>query len=105
MKRLLEPLDINDIILPNRLVFPTFQANYAIPEGFVTERLLLDVWKNSSGGSGLVTICGPYASDSFIRKSLNKDVYNECNDSGNCLFFLRREKYVFYPLNPELQDG
>ena len=105
MKRLLEPLEIKDIILPNRIVFPAFQANYATPEGFVTERLLRMYGKIAAEGSGFVTICGPHASDSFIRKSLNKDVYNECNDSGNCLFFLRRGKYVFYPLNPELQDG
>jgi 2,4-dienoyl-CoA reductase-like NADH-dependent reductase (Old Yellow Enzyme family) len=54
MKRLLEPLEINDIILPNRLVFPAFQANYATPEGFVTERLLRMYGKIASGGSGLV---------------------------------------------------
>jgi len=54
MKRLLEPLEIKDIILPNRIVFPAFQANYATPEGFVTERLLRMYGKIAEGGSGLV---------------------------------------------------
>lgn len=54
MKRLLEPFKIKDIVLPNRLVFPAFQANYATPEGFVTERLLRMYGKIAAGGSGLV---------------------------------------------------
>jgi 2,4-dienoyl-CoA reductase-like NADH-dependent reductase (Old Yellow Enzyme family) len=105
MKRLLEPLEIKDIILPNHIVFPAFQANYAAPEGFVTERLLRMCGKIAAGGSGLIAVCGPQVSDFFIRKSLNKDSYNECNNSGNCMFFLIGEKYVCYPRNPELQDG
>ena len=51
---LLEPLDINDIILPNRIVFPALQTNFATPEGFVTERLLQFYSKVAAGGSGLI---------------------------------------------------
>lgn len=54
LKSLLEPLNINDLILPNRLIFPAFQANYATPEGIVTERLMRMYGKIAAGGSGLV---------------------------------------------------
>ena len=51
---LLEPLEINDIILSNRFVFPAFQTNYATSEGFITERLLRFYGQIAAGGSGLV---------------------------------------------------
>jgi 2,4-dienoyl-CoA reductase-like NADH-dependent reductase (Old Yellow Enzyme family) len=53
-KNLLEPLEINDIILPNRVVFPAFQTNYATSDGFITERLLRFYGKIAAGGSGLI---------------------------------------------------
>jgi len=53
-KSLLEPLEINDIILPNRVVFPAFQTNYASSEGFINEKLLRFYGKIAAGGSGLV---------------------------------------------------
>lgn len=62
-KSILEPLNINDIIFPNRIVFPAFQANYATPEGFVTERLLKMYGKIAAGGSGLVIAGGMAVSD------------------------------------------
>jgi 2,4-dienoyl-CoA reductase-like NADH-dependent reductase (Old Yellow Enzyme family) len=62
-KSILEPLEINEIILPNRIVFPAFQANYATPEGFVTEKLLKMYGKIASGGSGLVIAGGMAVSD------------------------------------------
>jgi len=49
-----EPLDINNITLPNRIVFPAFQTNYATPDGFVTERLMRMYGKLSEGGCGLI---------------------------------------------------
>ena len=54
LKSLLEPLEINDIILPNRVVFPAFQTNYAASEGFINARLLRFYGKIAAGGSGLV---------------------------------------------------
>lgn len=53
-KSLLEPLEINDIILSNRIIFPAFQTNYATSEGLTTERLLRFYGKIAAGGSGLV---------------------------------------------------
>src|SRR5574340_1070768 len=50
----LEPLIINNLILPNRIVFPAFQTNFATSDGFVTERLLSMYEKIALGGSGLV---------------------------------------------------
>lgn len=51
---LLEPLEINDIIIPNRVIFPAFQTNYATSDGFITERLLRFYGNIADGGSGLV---------------------------------------------------
>jgi 2,4-dienoyl-CoA reductase-like NADH-dependent reductase (Old Yellow Enzyme family) len=53
-KSLLEPLEINGIILPNRVVFPAFQTNFATTDGIITEKLLRFYGKISAGGSGLV---------------------------------------------------
>jgi 2,4-dienoyl-CoA reductase-like NADH-dependent reductase (Old Yellow Enzyme family) len=51
----------------------------------------------------LVAICRPQITDPFfIKKSLNNQMYNECIDCGNCLYFLKGEKYVSCPQNPEL---
>jgi len=60
---LLEPLEINNVILPNRIVFPAFQANYATTQGFVTERLLQMHGKIAAGGSGLGIAGGMAVSD------------------------------------------
>ena len=49
-----EPLEINNISLPNRIVFPAFQTNFATSDGFVTERLLRMYGKIAEGGSGLI---------------------------------------------------
>ena len=62
-KSLLEPLEINDIILPNRIVFPAFQTNYATLDGFITEKLLRFYGKIAAGGSGLVLAGGMAVSD------------------------------------------
>jgi 2,4-dienoyl-CoA reductase-like NADH-dependent reductase (Old Yellow Enzyme family) len=62
-KSLLEPLEINDIILPNRVVFPAFQTNYATSEGFINERLLRFYGKIAAGGSGLVIVGAMAVSD------------------------------------------
>lgn len=49
-----EPLKINNVILPNRIVFPAFQTNFATSDGFVTDRLLRMYGKIADGGSGLI---------------------------------------------------
>ncbi len=49
-----KPLDLNNISLPNRIVFPAFQANFATSDGFVTERLLRMYGKIAEGGCGLI---------------------------------------------------
>jgi len=54
LNRVLEPLNIRGITLPNRIVFPAFQTNFAAPDGIVTERLLRMYRKIAEGGSGMV---------------------------------------------------
>lgn len=53
-KKILEPLKIKGVTIPNRIVFPAFQTNYATPEGFVTDRLLRMYEKLAQGGPGLI---------------------------------------------------
>ncbi len=62
-RRVLEPMDIGDLRLPNRIVFPAFQANYATAEGIVTERLTQMYEKLAQGGNGLIITGGIAVSD------------------------------------------
>jgi len=51
----------------------------------------------------LVAIGRPQIADPFfIRKTLNNEFYIECNDCGNCLFFIKGEKYVSCPQNQKI---
>jgi 2,4-dienoyl-CoA reductase-like NADH-dependent reductase (Old Yellow Enzyme family) len=53
--------------------------------------------------SDLVAICRPQVADPFfIKKSLTRESYIECDDCGKCLFFINGGKYVSCPRNPEL---
>ncbi|MCX9009719.1 MAG: NADH:flavin oxidoreductase [Candidatus Methanoperedens sp.] len=54
LNKVLEPLNIGGITLPNRIVFPAFQTNLATPEGFVTGRLLRMYRNIAEGGSGMI---------------------------------------------------
>ena len=54
LNNILEPLKIKGVTIPNRIVFPAFQTNYATPEGCVTDRLLRMYEKLARGGSGLI---------------------------------------------------
>ena len=63
IRKVLEPLDIGGIRLPNRIVFPAFQANYATKDGYVTERLTQMYEKLAQGGNGLILVGGIAVSD------------------------------------------
>ncbi len=54
LNSVLEPLCINNISLPNCIVFPAFQSNFATPGGFVTEKLMRFYGRLAEGGSGLI---------------------------------------------------
>jgi 2,4-dienoyl-CoA reductase-like NADH-dependent reductase (Old Yellow Enzyme family) len=49
-----KPLTINNVTIPNRIVFPAFQTNFATSECLVTERLIRMYEKIAKGGSGLI---------------------------------------------------
>ena len=63
MRKVLEPLDLGGIRLPNRIVFPAFQTNYATGDGYVTDRLIRMYEKLAQGGSGLIIVGGVPVSD------------------------------------------
>ena len=53
-----KPLDIRGVTIPNRIVFPACQTNYATEDGFVTERLKNFHREFARGGSGLIVVGG-----------------------------------------------
>lgn len=61
-----EPLSINNIVLPNRIVFPAVQTNFATKDGFVTERLLRFYGTIAQGGSGLIIAGAMAVSDDGV---------------------------------------
>ncbi len=81
-KDLLEPLEINDTIVPNRVVFPAFQTNYATSEGFITEKLLRFYGKIALGGSGLVIAGCMSVSDEGAPNTNNIKINDDRKISG-----------------------
>jgi 2,4-dienoyl-CoA reductase-like NADH-dependent reductase (Old Yellow Enzyme family) len=51
-----KPLTIAGVTLPNRVVFPPFQTNYASRDGFVTDRILRFYREIAGGGTGLTMV-------------------------------------------------
>jgi len=58
-----QPFRIRHVTIPNRIVFPAFQTNFATPDGFVTEPLLRMNGKIAQGGCGLIITGGIAVSD------------------------------------------
>lgn len=77
LKKVIEPIGISNIVIPNRIVFPAFQTNFATPDGFVTERLIRMYEKISKGGCGLIiTGCMAVSDDGVPNTNclrINKD--------------------------------
>ena len=51
-----KPLTVDGVTLPNRVVFPPVQTNYASRDGFVTDRLLRCYREIARGGTGLTMV-------------------------------------------------
>lgn len=81
LNKVIEPIEISNIVIPNRIVFPAFQTNFATPDGFVTERLTRMYEKISKGGSGLIiTGCVAVSDDGVSNTNclrINKDEHIE----------------------------
>jgi len=81
LNKVIEPIEISNIVIPNRIVFPAFQTNFATPDGFVTERLTRMYEKISNGGSGLIiTGCMAVSDDGVSNTNclrINKDEHIE----------------------------
>ncbi|VVB87419.1 NADPH dehydrogenase [uncultured archaeon] len=82
LNSVLEPLDIGNITLPNRIVFPAFQTNFATPGGFVTERLLRMYGRIAEGGSGLVIAGCMAVSDDGIPNTNALRINNDKHITG-----------------------
>lgn len=55
-EKVFTPLEVRGVTIPNRIVFPAFQTNYATREGFVTERITNFYRNIAKGGTGLTTV-------------------------------------------------
>lgn len=91
-ERLIEPLEINDLLLPNSMVFPAIQTNFATKNGFVTERLLRMYDKIAQGGSGfIITGAISVSDDGAVNTNMlriNRDIHTgnitlSCRISGD----------------------
>lgn len=88
MSWVLEPIKVSGITLPNRIVFPAFQTNFASPEGFVTERLLRMYEKLALGGSGLIiTGCMAVSDDGIPSTNVLRINHDRFIDPLKKLFY------------------
>lgn len=55
-EKVFTPLEVRGVTIPNRVVFPAFQTNYATREGFVTERVTNFYRNIAKGGAGLTIV-------------------------------------------------
>lgn len=55
-EKVFTPLEVRGVTIPNRIVFPAFQTNYATNEGFVTERIANFYRNIAKGGAGLTIV-------------------------------------------------
>ncbi len=55
-KEVFTPLEVRAVTIPNRIVFPAFQTNYATEDRFVTERVMKFYREIARGGVGLTVV-------------------------------------------------
>ncbi len=77
LTNVLQHLTIGSIDIPNRIVFPAVQTNFATSEGFVTERLLRMYGKLAEGGSGLIIVGCIAVSDDGVPSTNVLRINNE----------------------------
>lgn len=82
-----KPLIINNVTIPNRIVFPAFQTNYATSDGCVTERLIRMYEKIAKGGSGLIITGGIAVSDDGAPNTNALKADRDGNIAGLCELF------------------
>jgi 2,4-dienoyl-CoA reductase-like NADH-dependent reductase (Old Yellow Enzyme family) len=55
-KRVFSPLTVNNMALPNRIVFPPIATNLGDKDGFVTDELIRYLAARARGGTGLIIV-------------------------------------------------
>ena len=64
LEAVFKPLEVRGVTIPNRIVFPAIQTNYATEAGFVTERVIHFYREIARGGAGLTVVgCVPVSKD------------------------------------------
>jgi 2,4-dienoyl-CoA reductase-like NADH-dependent reductase (Old Yellow Enzyme family) len=56
LEAVFKPLEVRGVTIPNRIVFPAVQTNYATEAGFVTERVMRFYREIARGGAGLTVV-------------------------------------------------
>ncbi len=86
------PCTIGPVTLPNRVVFPAWQVNYANPDGTITDKLIKFYSDLAEGGAGLVIVGNVSVTDDGIPfdRIIRADK-EECTDGLITLFAAIRE--------------
>jgi 2,4-dienoyl-CoA reductase (NADPH2) len=108
--KLFTPIKIRDMIVPNRIVMPAINLNYA-NEGYITQRLIDFYVERAIGGAGMLIIGGCYVdlyakglpmmisieSDNFIPKlaELTDSVHNARVDVKICAQLYHGGAYTY----------
>jgi len=78
-KLIQEPTKLGSITLRNRLVFPPFETNYALPDSFPTEKHIKLYRKIAAGGVGLIVLeaanVNPTITPTKYGLSISRDDY------------------------------
>ena len=57
LKRLFEPLQVQNIVLKNRIIMPAIHHHYT-PDGYATDRFNRYYWRRAEGGAALIIVGG-----------------------------------------------
>ncbi len=108
--KLFSPLKIRDMTIPNRIVMPAINLNYA-NEGYITQRLIDFYIERAKGGAGMLIVGGCYVdlyakglpmmisieNDNFIPKltELTASVHNAREDVKICAQLYHGGAYTY----------
>lgn len=90
--RIFSPITINKVEIPNRIVFPAFQVNYADTDGTVSEKLFDFYTSIAAGGCGLVMTGAAVVSEDSVAFDRVMRIDNDNCVSGLGTLFREIEK-------------
>ncbi|MCK4608437.1 MAG: NADH:flavin oxidoreductase [Gammaproteobacteria bacterium] len=76
-KTVLQPLAVNQITLPNRIVFPAIQTNYANSDGSVSDKLINFYAQIAKGGCGLIFTGSASVSPDSVHSERTMQIHSD----------------------------